>query len=54
MRLLFLIAVGMFPFVDMKIYREKAAGTRNVVLARIPNTAGMIMENAVFDQRLKA
>ena len=45
---LFLIAVGMFPFVDMKIYREKAAGTRNVVLARIPNTAGMIMENAVI------
>ncbi len=45
---LFLIAVGMFPFGDMKIYREKAAGTRNVVLARIPNTAGMIMENAVI------
>ena len=31
-----------------KAYSEKPRGTLNVILARIPNTAGMLLENAVI------
>ncbi len=36
------------PGVRFKAYKDKPQGTLNVVLARIPNTAGMLMENAVI------
>lgn len=41
------VALICLPQVSFKAYSEKPRGTLNVVLARIPNTAGMIMENAV-------
>ena len=42
------VALICLPRVHFKAYREKPQGTLNVVLARIPNTAGMLMENAVI------
>ena len=45
-----LVAVTLIclPRVRFKTYREKSRGTLNIVLVRIPNTAGMLMENAVI------
>ena len=45
---LVIVALICLPRVRFKAYSEKPQGTLNVVLARIPNTAGMIMENAVI------
>ena len=42
------VALICLPKVRFKTYRKKPQGTLNVVLARIPNTAGMLMENAVI------
>ncbi len=42
------VALISLPGVRFKTYSEKPQGTLNVVLARIPNTAGMLMENAVI------
>ena len=43
-----LVALISLPRVHFRTFREKPRGTLNVVLARIPNTAGMLMENAVI------
>lgn len=45
-----LIAVTLIflPRVKFSVFAEKSVGTAKVVLARIPNSAGMIMENAVI------
>lgn len=45
---LVIVALICLPKVRFKTYCEKPQGTLNVVLARIPNTAGMLMENAVI------
>lgn len=42
------VALICLPGVRFGEYREKPRGTLNVVLARIPNAAGMLMENAVI------
>jgi len=43
------IALIMLPFVSMrKLFKEKCTSTTKIVLARIPNTVGMILENAVI------
>ena len=43
-----LVALIVLPKVRFGEFREKPKGTAWVALARIPNTAGMIMENAVI------
>ena len=43
-----LAAVICLPRVRFRAYREKPRGTLNVILARIPNPAGMLLENAVI------
>ena len=43
-----LAALTCLPRVRFKAYSEKPRGTLNVILARIPNTAGMLLENAVI------
>ena len=45
---LVIVALISLPRVHFKAYSEKPKGTLNVVLARIPNTAGMLIENAVI------
>lgn len=45
---LVIVALICLPRVRFKAFSEKPKGTLNVVLARIPNTAGMLMENAVI------
>lgn len=45
---LVIVALISLPGVDFKAYTEKPKGTLNVILARIPNTAGMLIENAVI------
>ncbi len=45
---LIIVALICLPKVHFNAYSEKPKGTLNVVLARIPNTAGMLMENAVI------
>ena len=45
---LVIVALLCLPKVRFRSYSEKPKGTLNVVLARIPNTAGMIMENMVI------
>ena len=45
---LVLVAIAVLPKVRFGEFREKPGGTARVALARIPNTAGMIMENAVI------
>lgn len=45
---LLLVALAVLPKVNFAEFREKPKGTAWVALARIPNTAGMIMENAVI------
>ena len=42
------IALISLPRVHLRAYSDKPQGTMNVVLARIPNTAGMLIENAVI------
>ncbi len=41
-------ALLVLPFTDLSSYAKKPKGTAVVLLARIPNTAGMLMENAVI------
>ncbi|MBO6301934.1 MAG: hypothetical protein J6N15_05810 [Ruminiclostridium sp.] len=45
---LVLVALAVLPKVRFGEFREKPKGTALVTLARIPNAAGMIMENAVI------
>lgn len=45
---LVIVALLCLPKVRFRSYSEKPKGTLNVVLARIPNAAGMIMENMVI------
>ena len=45
---LVLVALISLPRVHFKAYTDKPQGTLNIVLARIPNTAGMLIENAVI------
>lgn len=45
---LVIVALISLPGVHFKAYTDKPQGTVNVVLARIPNTAGMLIENAVI------
>lgn len=45
---LVIVALICFPRVRFKAYIEKPQEMLNVVLARMPNTAGMLMENAVI------
>lgn len=45
---LVIVALICLPKVRFKSYSEKPKGTFNVILARIPNTAGMLTENAVI------
>ena len=45
---LIIVALLCLPKVRFRSYSEKPKGTLNVVLARIPNAAGMIMENMVI------
>ena len=45
---LVIVALICLPKVRFKAYSEKPKGTLNVILARIPNTAGMIVENIVI------
>ena len=45
---LVIVALISLPGVHFKAYTEKPKGTLNVILARIPNTAGMLIENAVI------
>lgn len=48
-----LVAIITLPRVNLrKIFRENKKGAANVILARIPNTAGMLMENAVISVSL--
>ena len=42
------VALICLPGVCFKVYAQKPRGTLNVALARIPNAAGMLMENAVI------
>ena len=46
---LFIIAIVMFLKVKpSQIFKKNKAGAFNVILARIPNTVGMLLENAVI------
>ena len=45
---LVIVALICLPRVSFNVYTEKPNGTLNVLLARIPNTAGMLIENAVI------
>ena len=45
---LVIVALLCLPKVRFRSYSEKPKGTLNVILARIPNAAGMIMENMVI------
>ncbi|MBR1662757.1 MAG: hypothetical protein IJ696_00330 [Ruminococcus sp.] len=45
---LVIVALICLPKVHFRAYAEKPKGTLNVILARIPNTAGMLIENAVI------
>lgn len=45
---LVIVSLITLPLVDLKVYKERSKGTANVVLARIPNAVGMVMENAVI------
>ena len=47
--MLFRSSLILLPKADpVKIFKENPKGAFNVVLARIPNTVGMIVENAVI------
>lgn len=49
---LVLITVVMLPTVNFSELREKGSGVRKVVAARIPNTVGILAENAVISVSL--